>query len=198
MLSPLSKTECLYSEVVVTRKWEKQERTQHGYKTVKGTSVVQTLKAGAVFGLDDGSGVVFVDASKGGDFDNLTKHSEAGGVFMSDGYLKFGELRIPTPPSSIGDYTLGFEAVERIVPVAGALFALGKLEAGKIQKPGWRSMLFSSKGRAGLLASTAKKKKVAFVGGGLGALAAIPLMSSRRPPTVPRSSAARRRGATGG
>jgi hypothetical protein len=176
VLSGLSKTPCLYYEVVITRKWEKQERTQDGYKTVKGSSNVQTIKDGAVFGLDDGTGAILVDASKGGDFDNLKKQGEAGGVFMSDGYLKFGELRIPTPPSSVGDYTLGFEAVEKIVPVGGSLFALGKLENGKLGKPGWRSMMFSTKGRDGLLASTAKKKKYSFIGGGIGAVAAIPLM----------------------
>ena len=176
VLSGLSKTPCLYYEVVITRKWEKQERTQDGYKTVKGSSTVQTIKDGAIFGLDDGSGAVLVDVSKGGDFDNLKKQGEAGGVFMSDGYLKFGDLRIPTPPSSVGDYTLGFEAVEKIVPVGGSLFALGKLENGKLSKPGWRSMMFSTRGRDGLLASTAKKKKFSFIGGGIGAVAAIPMM----------------------
>ena len=45
-----------------------------------------------------------------------------------------------------------------------------------MQKPGWRSMVFSSKGREGLLASTAKKQKFSFIGGGVGAVAAIPLM----------------------
>ncbi|MBS1153161.1 MAG: hypothetical protein H6Q89_4859 [Myxococcaceae bacterium] len=176
VLSGLSKTPCLYYEIVITRKWEKQERTQDGYKTVKGSSNVQTIRDGAVFGLDDGTGAILVDASKGGDFDNLKKQGEAGGVHMSDGYLKFGELRIPTPPSSVGDYTLGFEAVEKIVPVGGSLFALGKLENGKLSKPGWRSMMFSTKGRDGLLASTAKKKKFSLIGGGIGSVAAIPLI----------------------
>ncbi len=176
VLSGLSKTPCLYYEVVITRRWEKQERTQNGYKTVKGSSTVQTIRDGALFGLDDGSGAVGVDASKGGDFDNLKKQAEAGGVFLSDGYLKFGELRIPTPPSSVGEYTLGFEAVERIVPVGGSLFVLGKLQNGKLTKPGWRSMMFSTKGRDGLLASTATKRKFSLIGGGVGAVVAVPLI----------------------
>ena len=187
VLSALSKTACLYYEVVITRKWEKQEKTQDGYKTVKGSSTVQTIKDGAVFGLDDGTGAILVDASKGGDFDNLKKQGEAGGVLMSDGYLKFGELRIPTPISSVGDYTLGFEAVEKIVPVGGSLFALGKLENGKLGKPGWRSMMFSAKGREGLLASTAKKKKFSLIGGGICAVAAIPFMVFA-PASVPSES----------
>ena len=158
-LSPLSKTACLYYEVAITRKWEKTEQTQDGAKTTKGSSNVDTLKGGAEFGLDDGTGAILVDASKGGDFDNLKKQGEAGGVTMSDGYVKFGELRIPKPIHVGDDYTLGYEAVEKIVPVGGSLFALGKLENGKLTKPGWRSMMFSTKGRDGLLSSTAKKKK---------------------------------------
>jgi hypothetical protein len=176
VLSPLSKTACLYYEVAITRRWEKTEQTQDGAKTTKGSDTVETLRGGAEFGLDDGTGAITIDASKGGDFDNLKKQGEAGGVHMSDGYVKFGELRIPTPRSGSDDYTLGYEAVERIVPVGGSLFALGKLENGKIGKPGWRSMLFSTKGRDGLLASTAKKKKFSLIGGGIGAVAAIPLM----------------------
>ncbi len=176
ILSPLSKTPCLYYEVAISRKWEKTEQTQDGAKTTKGSTNVDTLKGGAEFGLDDGTGPVMVDASKGGDFDNLKKQGEAGGVTMSDGYVKFGELRIPKPIHVGDDYTLGYEAVEKIVPVGGSLFALGKLEGGKLSKPGWRSMMFSTKGRDGLLASTAKKKKFSFIGGGIGAVAAIPLM----------------------
>ncbi len=176
VLSPLSKTACLYYEVAITRKWEKTEQTQDGAKTTKGSTTVETLKGGAEFGLDDGTGAILVDASKGGDFDNLKKQADAGGVHMSDGYVKFGELRIPTPRSGSDDYTLGFEAVEKIVPVGGSLFALGKLENGKLGKPGWRSMMFSTKGRDGLLASTAKKKKFSFIGGGIGAVVGIPLM----------------------
>jgi hypothetical protein len=176
VLSPLSKTACLYYEVAITRRWEKTEQTQDGAKTTKGTTTIETLKGGAQFGLDDGTGAVMVDASKGGDFDNLKKQGEAGGVNMSDGYIQFAELRIPKPVSSGEGYTLGYEAVEKIVPVGGSLFALGKLENGKLSKPGWRSMMFSTKGRDGLLASTAKKKKFSFIGGGIGAVAAIPLM----------------------
>jgi hypothetical protein len=176
VLSPLSKTACLYYEVVITRKWEKTEQTQDGAKTTKGSSTVETLKGGAEFGLDDGTGAILVDASKGGDFDNLKKQADAGGVHMSDGYVKFGELRIPTPRSGSDDYTLGFEAVEKIVPVGGSMFALGKLENGKLGKPGWRSMMFSTKGRDGLLSATAKKKKFSFIGGGIGTVVAIPLM----------------------
>lgn len=178
LLSPCSKTPCLYYEVDIKRNYEKTEQTQDGTKTSKGSSNVETVKDGATFGLDDGSGQVMVDASKGGDFDNLKKANEYNvkiGSFVP-GELLFGELRFRTPLLPSGEYTSGFTATERIVPVGGDLFALGRLEGSKLVKPGWRSMMFSSKGREGLLASTAKKKKGGFIGGGIAAVASIPLM----------------------
>ncbi len=178
LLSPCSKTPCLYYEVDIKRNYEKTEQTQDGTKTSKGSSNVETVKDGAQFGLDDGTGQIMVDASKGGDFDNIKKANEYNvklGSFVP-GELQFGELRFRTPLLPSGEYTTGFTATERIVPVGGDLFALGRLENGKLVKPGWRSMMFSTKGRDGLLASTAKKKKGGFIGGGIAAVASIPLM----------------------
>ena len=178
LLSPCSKTPCLYYEVDIKRNYEKTEQTQDGAKTTKSSDNVESIKLGAEFGLDDGSGQITVDAVKGGDFDNLKKANEYNvkmGSFVP-GELLFGELRFRTPRLPSGEYTTGFTAVERIVPVGGDLFALGRLENGKLTKPGWRSMMFSSKGRDGLLASTAKKKKGGFIGGGVAAVLSIPLM----------------------
>ena len=70
---------------------------------------------------------------------------------------------------------MAFTAVEKIVPVGGNLFALGKLEEGTLVKPKWRSMMLSTKGRDGLIASTAKKSKIGFISGGAAAVLAIPL-----------------------
>lgn len=178
LLSPCSKTPCLYYEVDIKRNYEKTEQTQDGTKTTKSSDNVESLKEGAVFGLDDGSGPVTVDAVKGGDFDNIKKSNEWNvkiGSFVP-GELEFGQLRFRTPKLPSGEYTTGFTATERIVPLDGSLFALGKLEGGKLTKPGWRSMMFSSKGRDGLLASTAKKKKGGFIGGGVAAVLSVPLM----------------------
>src|SRR6185436_6461933 len=91
--------------------------------------------------------------------------------------IQFGELNYDIPVISSSDgHTIGFKATEKYIPVEGNLFVLGKIDGGKIVKPGWRSMMVSSKGRDGLLASTAKKKKFSLIGGGVGAVAAIPLM----------------------
>ncbi len=178
LLSPCSQTPCLYYEVEVIRHGEKTELTQDGTKTEKKKETVETLKKGLVFSLDDGSGAIPVDASQGGDFDNLKKKFEEKvklGLTLP-GELKFGELRLRTPRLPSGESTVAFEAIEKIVPVEGKLFALGKIDKGVIGKPGWRSMMFSSKGRDGLLAATAKTRKIGFIAGGVATLAAIPLM----------------------
>lgn len=178
LLSPCSKTPCLYYEVKIERLYEKEEKTQDGWKTVKGSDTLDTLKGGAVASLDDGSGAIPVDFSKGGDFDNFKAgyKKELNGRGWSSN-IQFGELSYDIPVISSSDgHTIGFKATERYIPVEGNLFVLGKIEGGKIIKPGWRSMMVSNKGRDGLLASTAKKKKFSLIGGGIGAVASIPLM----------------------
>lgn len=178
MLSACSKTPCLYWEVKIERLYEKVETTQDGTKTVKGSDTLQTLKGGALAALDDGTGAIAVDFSKGADFDNMKDgfKKELNGRGWSS-HIQFGELQYDIPPIGSSDgYTIGFKATEKFVPVDGKLFVLGKLEGASIVKPGWRSMMASSKGRDGLLASTAKKKKFSLIGGGIGAVAAIPLM----------------------
>ena len=178
LLSPCSKTPCLYYEVKIERLWEKTETTQDGTKTVKGSTTLDTLKNGASFGIDDGSGEIEVDFSKGGDFDMMKDgfKKELNGRSWSSN-IKFGELEYDVPPIGSSDgYTIGFKATEKYVPVEGNLFVLGRIEGSKIVKPGWRSMMASNKGRDGLLASVAKKKKFSFIGGGVAAVASIPAM----------------------
>ena len=181
LLAPCSKTPCLYYEVKVERLWEKVETSEDGSKTVKGSDTLTTLKNGAMIRLDDGSGPIEVDLSKGADFDT-----------MKDGYkkeingrggtshLQFGELNYDVPVlSNLGSgdkYTIGFKATETLVPAEGSLFVLGKLEGSRIIKPSWRAMLASAKGREGLLGSVQKKKKFSFIGGGIVSALAIPLM----------------------
>ncbi|MFZ5445071.1 MAG: GIDE domain-containing protein [Myxococcota bacterium] len=178
LLSPCSKQPCLAYEVKIERLYEKTETTQDGTKTVKGTETLETLKGGAVFGLDDGSGVFQVDVSKGADFDNFKDgfKKELNG-HSGTSHLQFGELSFDVPViGSDKGWTTGFKATEKFVPVEGNLFVLGKLEGAKLVKPGWRSMMASAKGREGLLGSIQKKKKFSFIGGGVAAVLAIPLM----------------------
>jgi hypothetical protein len=178
LLSPCTKQPCLAYEVKIERLWEKVETTQDGTKTVKGSDTLDTLKGGAVFGLDDGSGAIRVDVSKGADFDSYKdgfKKELNGRGWASQ--IQFGELSYDVPVISDSEkYTIGFKASEKYVPVEGSLFVLGKLEGASLVKPGWRSMMASSKGREGLLGSIQKKKKFSFIGGGVAAVLSIPLM----------------------
>ncbi|MDX2011904.1 MAG: GIDE domain-containing protein [Myxococcaceae bacterium] len=178
LLSPCTKQPCLAYEVKVERLWEKIETTQDGTKTVKGSDTLDTLKGGAVFGLDDGSGAIRVDVSKGADFDSYKdgfKKELNGRGWASQ--IQFGELSYDVPVISDSEkYTIGFKATEKYVPVEGSLFVLGKLEGASIVKPGWRAMMASAKGREGLLGSIQKKKKFSFIGGGVAAVLSIPLM----------------------
>ncbi|MDP1920313.1 MAG: GIDE domain-containing protein [Myxococcales bacterium] len=178
LLSPCTQQPCLAYEVKVERLWEKVETTQDGTKTVKGSDTLDTLKGGAVFSVDDGSGAVQIDVSKGADFDNFKdgfKKELNGRGWASQ--IQFGELSYDVPVISDSEkYTIGFKATEKYVPAEGSLFVLGKIEGGKIVKPGWRSMMTSSKGRDGLIGSINTKKKVSFIGGGVAALLSVPLM----------------------
>lgn len=178
VLSPCSKQNCLAYEVKIERLWEKTETTQDGTKTVKGSDTLATLSGGAVAMLDDGTGGFAVDFSKGADFDSWKPgfKKELNGRSWAQS-IQFGELNYDLPPiSSSENWTIGFKATEKYVPVEGKLFVLGKLDGSRIMKPSWRSMLASHKGREGLLGSVQKKKKFSFIGGGVAAALSIPLM----------------------
>lgn len=178
LLSPCTKQPCLAYEVKIERLWEKTETTEDGTKTSKGADTLDTLKGGAVFGLDDGSGAILVDVSKGADFDNYKdgfKKELNGRGWASQ--IQFGELNYDVPVISDNEkYTIGFKATEKFVPVEGNLFVLGKLEGASLVKPSWRSLMVSSKGRDGLLGSIQKRKKFSFIGGGIAAVLSIPAM----------------------
>ncbi len=176
LLSPCSKQPCLAYEVKVERLFEKTETTQDGTKTTKGSETLETVKGGAVFGLDDGSGALTIDVSKGADFDNYKEgfKKELNG-WGGSSHVQFGEFSFDVPVlDNDKGYTIGFKATEKYVPVEGSLFVLGKLEGASLVKPGWRSMMASNKGREGLLGSIQKKKKFSFIGGGLAAVLSIP------------------------
>jgi hypothetical protein len=178
LLSPCTKQPCLAYEVKVERLWEKIETTQDGTKTVKGSDTLDTLKGGSVFSVDDGTGALQIDVTRGADFDNYKdgfKKELNGRGWASQ--IQFGELSYDVPVLSDSEkYTVGFKATEKYVPAEGSLFVLGKIEGGKIVKPGWRSMMTSSRGRDGLIGSINKKKKFSFIGGGVAAVLSVPLM----------------------
>ncbi|MFL5321965.1 MAG: GIDE domain-containing protein [Myxococcaceae bacterium] len=172
--SPITKTKCLAYEIEVYRHHEKTVQTQDGAKTEKGKNKIKTIQGGAVIQLNDGSGVVQVDVKDGkADFDNWKKvYDEKSSHLTFEGYTI-------TADGSGDGYTTGYSAVEKVVPLDTSknLFVLGKLEGGKIIKPSWRSLMISNKGREGLMGSTAKKTKVGFIGGGVGAVGGIAMLA---------------------
>ena len=170
LLSPITQTPCAYYQLLVFRQYEKHE---NGEKK-SGTEPVTQESKGAEGTLSGDGGTLAVDFTKGADFDNIkeTFDEKVKIGLRIPSELVFGSFRMKTPSLPDGDETVSFSATERIVPVDGNLYVLGKLEDGAIRKPGFRSMIVSSKGREGLLASTAKKKKI----GGYAA-AAVAVMS---------------------
>ncbi len=178
LLSPASRQPCLAYELKIERLFEKTETTQDGTKTVKGTETLDTIRGGTVFGLDDGSGVFSVDVSKGADFDNFKEglKKELNG-HPGSSHVMFGEYRYDVPVLGSGKgQTTGFRATERYVPAEGRLFVLGQLEGQQLVKPGWRSMMASSRGREGMLGSLEKRKKFSFIGGGIASVLSVPLI----------------------
>lgn len=177
LLSPITQTPCYHYEIEIYRHYEKTVQTQDGSKTEKGKNKIKTVTGGAQVKLDDGSGAIVVDMKDGADFDNQKKtFDEKSGVGNP---LIFGKFTLPNPDSSGEGWTTGYSAVEKVVPVDTSknLFVLGKLENGKIIKPGWRSLMVSNKGREGLMGATAKKKKIGFIGGGVAAPLGIVMMA---------------------
>jgi hypothetical protein len=167
LLSPVTQTPCLYYDLKVVGTWK--EGDSH-----KSKDYVHE-KVAAPFSIDDGSGPLQVDASKGGDYDTQKTFDETKKEgFFAD--LKnaigtpepiiFGHYAFPNPPMSKANK---FQCIERIVPLPQQAFALGKLEQGVLTSAGMFGMMLSTRTRDELLGSTAKNTKLAFIGGGAAA-----------------------------
>lgn len=163
LLSPVTGTPCLYYELSVVGTWKEgdQEKSKDYVKE----------KVAAPFALDDGSGSIPVDASKGGDFDlkQTFDDTKKEGFFadlksaVGKGEpIMFGQYAFPNPPMSKANK---FRCIEKVLPVPPRLFALGKLEQNVIASPSWTSLVLSPKSRDELLGSSAKSAKMAFIGG---------------------------------
>ena len=59
-IAPCSGKPCVYYEIELIQEWEKHVVTEDGHKTEKGKDTIQTVKTGAVFFLNDGSGPIAV------------------------------------------------------------------------------------------------------------------------------------------
>ncbi|WP_394848778.1 E3 ubiquitin ligase family protein [Pendulispora brunnea] len=151
--SPVTRTGCLHYSISAEARWKEgdQERSQ----TLAG--IQQT----AHFAVDDGSGPVWIDATRGGDFET-TSYSEIKepGMFTSE--LVFGDYRISTSSVPSG---ARFEVRETVLPLVPQLYACGVTATHSIAAPEWRSLILSTKSRDELLGSATQTAKVCLIGG---------------------------------
>ncbi|MBX3192705.1 MAG: hypothetical protein KF819_37320 [Labilithrix sp.] len=166
-MAPCSGQPCIYFEIEVVQEWERHVLTENGSKRETGKDTIQTVKSGAVFFVDDGSGPVAVDPTQGMDV-GLDKSFEQS-QNVSYGDVVFGQFRAQVPPASGDKHGRAVKVVEKIVPPMGGLFVMGQLTNGHIRKPDGMlgKMLASRKGRAALLGATKRNAIIGFVAGGL-------------------------------
>lgn len=169
LVSPVTGTPCLYYSIKTTAHWKVGNENKE--------KILDEQKVAAQFAIDDGSGAVWVDARKGGDFDTQTKDQEQstgllGGITGQD--LHFGNYRVSTGMLSLGTK---YRVREEVMPVSANLYACGKFEGGSIAAPGWRSLILSTKSRDELLGHATKSAKTFLIGGasafGLGLVLSI-------------------------
>jgi hypothetical protein len=178
LIAPMSGKPCLAYEISVKRKWEKSERTEKGTETRKGSDTLHDEYRGGMFSIGDGAGNVLVDASKRPDASFEKSHSSdmnVGLLGMIPGTLQFGHFQMNTPAIlSLDSRTVGFEGVEKIVPVSQTMYALGKVTPGQygptIATPegiGTGKLILSTKGRASLVSSTKRNMILGYALGGV-------------------------------
>lgn len=174
LVAPCSGKPCLYYEVKVERMWEKQENTEDGVKTKKGTSTVTTTEVGSQFYVNDGSGPVGVDAREKVDTDLQKSFEQAQNVSYGD--LVFGSYQVHVPYSGGDERTTGVRAIEKILPADGNLFVMGKLAGGVITKQDGMlgKVVISNKGRDALVGATKRNAMLGFIIGGVVAVGGVP------------------------
>ena len=166
-IAPCSGQPCVYFEIEVIQEWKKHVITEDGAKTESGRDTIQTVKSGAVFFVDDGSGPVAVDPREGMDV-QLDKSFEQE-QNVSHGDVMFGHFHTHVPHASGDRHGTGVKVREKIVPIQGGMFVMGQLLNQAISKPqGMLGKLVASrKGRAALLGATKRNSLIGFIAGGL-------------------------------
>ena len=174
LVAPCSGKPCLYYEVKVERMWEKQEATEDGVKTKKGTSTVTTTEVGSQFYVNDGSGPVGVDGREKVDSELTKSFEQAQNVSYGD--LVFGSYQVHVPYSGGDERTTGVRAIEKILPADGNVFVMGKLAGGVITKQDGMlgKVVISTKGRDALVGATKRNAMLGFIIGGVVAVGGVP------------------------
>lgn len=158
LISPVTGTPCLYYQLRCKAEWKQGEAT-------KSKEILDEKRA-AQFTIDDGSGPVVVDASKGGDFEPTRRKTETkatgllGGITGAD--VVFGNYRVSAGPFALGTK---FTVEEEVLPVVPRAYACGRAEGGAIVAPSWRSLLLDARSRDELLSAATTGAKRFLIGG---------------------------------
>jgi hypothetical protein len=193
LVSPVTGTRCLYYELTLTKLWKVGDR-QHSEE-------LRREKRAAPFELDDGSGPVFIDATKGGDFDGTKDWTETKGLGLlgtfSGKELAFGNFKLEIPPFTPGS-SVKYAVSEKLLPVVERLYANGMLDRSAVRPPGWRMLILSHKSRDEILGSATLAAKRFLPGGAVAAALGVAMAvtasvvggSAAQSPPAPASPAA--------
>ncbi len=181
--APCSGKPCVYFEIEVVQEWTKHVTTEDGHKTEKGKDTIQTVKTGAVFFVNDGSGPVAVDPREGMNVELDKSFEQTQNV--SHGDVMFGQFHAHVPHAGGDKHGSGVKIIEKIVPVEGGMFVMGQLANQAITKPkGMLGALTGSrKGRNALLGATKRNKLIGFIGAGVFLLPGVGLSIFADAPT---------------
>jgi hypothetical protein len=158
LIAPMSGTPALWYKIKVTASWKDGNENK--------TRELETQQAAASFSINDGTGEVWVDARKGGDFQPTLTRSETKGTGLIGGLtgqeLVFGNHRIQPGIMNVGTkYTVQ----EECLPVESRLYVCGVVGDRSITAPSWRNLLISNKTREELFSSATKNAKMMLMGG---------------------------------
>lgn len=188
LISPVTGTPCLYYQLRCKAEWKQGDAT-------KSKEILDEKRA-AQFTIDDGSGPVMVDASKGGDFEPSRRKTETkatgllGGITGAD--VVFGNYRVSAGPFALGTK---FTVEEEVLPVVARAYACGRAEGGAIVSPSWRSLLLDARSRDELLSAATTGAKRFLIGGavafalGGGLCTVAQLTAPKEAPLTPTASA---------
>lgn len=193
LVSPVTRTTCVYFETKVTAEWKVSD-------SEKRSVLVTERREAAPVAIDDGSGPVQVALSHLSNDDTkqvFKKSNKMGLLNVMDGRtLKFGDQGFTVTagmPSDKGDRIPSdaeYTVVETVLPVLHTAYVAGKADGGKIVAPSWVSLMVSAKSRDELLAATAsmmkRTKLVSLIAAPAGAvLAIIALVTGNGPGAKP-------------
>ncbi len=175
LYSPVSNRPCLAYKVELRQNWHRYVRTENGMKRETGSSNITTQKVGSVFYLNDGSGHVAIDSTKGIDTDYEQSAKQVQGVAWGD--VTFGNFRWSVSSPGGDKSADSVECIESIVRPDGSAFVMGKLVGGGItQEAGlFGNLLMSRKGRTALVGSTKRNAIIGAVFAGLCVVSGAPM-----------------------